>query len=84
MNKGNYHDPGYPPGMQKFMDDLESKVRNKGTEAACMDCEKCGKEIKLAGEMNVFVYPDDPYFTTKALCIKCLVEEKINQSADSN
>lgn len=58
------------------MDDLNGKVREKGTDNANLDCEKCGQKILLAGptlvSMHVFIYPDAPYHTTKALCFNCM------------
>ena len=79
MPEKNLPDPpqGYPPGMQKFINDLAGKTRLPGTHLANIDCEICGKEIKLVPEMNIFVYNDAPYHTTKALCHKCCAEERL-------
>jgi hypothetical protein len=62
-----------PPGMQKFQDELESKVFQKGTSEAWLFCEKCNFPMPL-NQMNVFVYPDADN-TTKALCGKCIRQE---------
>lgn len=74
----------YPPGMKKFMDELESKTIFPGTAMAYTHCDICEKKIKLVPEMNVFVYPDAPYHTTKKLCLKCLMEEKMKQDVTYN
>ena len=66
--------PPLPPGMQKFQDEIKSRVKNPFTDHATIDCDICCTEIPL-NKMNVFVYPDAPYHTTKALCYICLKNE---------
>lgn len=63
-----------PPGMKKFLETLKEKVHQAGTVDAWFHCEKCNVPVSL-GKMNVFVYPDEPEYTTKALCYKCMQEE---------
>ncbi len=73
-----------PPGMQKFRDALPDKVYNSGTASAWLYCELCGRPITLVGEMNVFVYPDAPEYTTKALCKKCCSQEYMKYHTPMN
>ena len=65
-----------PEGIKKFREELPNKVRGAGTEGANLDCEDCGQKILVVGpglvSMHVFVFPDAPYHTTKALCFNCM------------
>lgn len=68
--------PKMSEGQSKFLKNLSGLVREKGSENANLDCMECGVKIFLKGpaltSMNVFVYPDAPFYTTKALCFNCM------------
>jgi len=68
-----------PQGYLDFTKRLEENTKDKGTEKANIDCENCGQNVLLVGpglvSMHVFMYPDDPHYTTKALCFNCMNAE---------
>lgn len=65
-----------PLGYQEFLKRLDENVKKKGTEQANIDCEECGQNVFVVGptwvSTHVFMYPDAPHHTTKALCFNCI------------